>query len=86
MKSLFDKTKIDNMELKNRFIRSATIENAAGDKGHLNERTFELYEGFAKGGVGLIITTFMYYPVPGFHGKYWLFGDLCSWCSKLSSN
>lgn len=42
------------MILKNRFIRSAIADHAAG--GHLNEGIFELYENLAKGGVGTIIT------------------------------
>ncbi len=58
--SLFDKTKINNMELKNRFIRSATWMNMADDKGHLTEKLFSVYEDLAKGGVGLIITGYAY--------------------------
>ncbi len=60
MKTLFDKTIIKNMELKNRFIRSATQELMAEEDGHLNGRLYELYENLAKGGVGLIITSGAY--------------------------
>ncbi|WP_461204913.1 NADH:flavin oxidoreductase [Clostridium sp. DL1XJH146] len=58
--SLFDKTKINNMELKNRFVRSATWMKMADDKGHLTEKLFNIYEDLAKGGVGLIITGYAY--------------------------
>lgn len=54
MKNLFDKTKIGRMEIKNRFVRSATWENMADDKGHLTDELFKTYETLAKGGVGLI--------------------------------
>lgn len=60
MKTLFDKTFINKMELKNRFIRSATLENIAGDNGHLTDKIIELYENLAKGGTGLIITSGAY--------------------------
>ncbi|MGL6023326.1 MAG: NADH:flavin oxidoreductase, partial [Cetobacterium sp.] len=60
MKSLFDNTKIKNLELKNRFIRSATWEQMAEDNGHLNDEIYDLYENLAKGGVGLIITSYAF--------------------------
>lgn len=55
-KNLFDITKIKNMTMKNRFIRSATWEQLADEKGHLTDNLFLLYENLAKGGVGTIIT------------------------------
>jgi 2,4-dienoyl-CoA reductase-like NADH-dependent reductase (Old Yellow Enzyme family) len=58
MKKLFDKTKISKMELKNRFIRSATWEELADEKGHLTDELMNLYEDLAKGGVSTIITGF----------------------------
>jgi 2,4-dienoyl-CoA reductase-like NADH-dependent reductase (Old Yellow Enzyme family) len=60
MKTLFDKTVIKKMELKNRIVRSATQEIMAQEDGHLNDRLYELYENLAKGGVGLIITSGAY--------------------------
>lgn len=56
MKKLLDTTRIGNMTLKNRFIRSAIGDYAVD--GHLNEKNFETYENLAKGGVGTIITGF----------------------------
>ncbi|KOR24004.1 NADH:flavin oxidoreductase [Clostridium sp. L74] len=58
MKSLFDKTCIKTMELKNRFVRSATWEGMATEEGHITERLLNIYEELAKGGVGLIITSY----------------------------
>lgn len=60
MKSLFDKTKMKNMELKNRFVRSATWEGLANEDGHTNEEINKIYEDLAKGDVGLIITSYSY--------------------------
>jgi 2,4-dienoyl-CoA reductase-like NADH-dependent reductase (Old Yellow Enzyme family) len=60
MKTLFDKTVIKKMELKNRIVRSATQEIMAQEDGHLTDRLYELYENLAKGGVGLILTSGAY--------------------------
>jgi len=46
--------------LKNRLVRSATHEAMADKNGFPTERLFKLYEGLAKGGVGLIITGYAY--------------------------
>lgn len=52
---LFEPTKIRNMDLRNRFVRSATYDGCA-DKGSVTEKQISLYEALAEGGVGLIIT------------------------------
>ena len=49
--------RIGNLEIKNRFVRSATWENAASESGHVTEPLLDIYRGLAKGGVGLIITS-----------------------------
>ncbi|NRT28000.1 2,4-dienoyl-CoA reductase-like NADH-dependent reductase (Old Yellow Enzyme family) [Clostridium beijerinckii] len=56
MKSLFDQTQVGPLKLKNRFIRSATYEGMADEKGNINDELFKVYEDLAKGGVGTIIT------------------------------
>lgn len=56
MKSLFDQTNLAGMKLKNRFIRSATYEGLADERGHMTEEFFQVYENLARGGVGTIIT------------------------------
>jgi 2,4-dienoyl-CoA reductase-like NADH-dependent reductase (Old Yellow Enzyme family) len=56
MPALFEKTKIKEMELKNRLIRSATHEAMADENGSPTDSLFKLYERLAKGGVGMITT------------------------------
>ncbi|WP_123053619.1 NADH:flavin oxidoreductase [Clostridium sp. JN-1] len=58
MNSLFDITKINNMMLKNRFVRSATYEEMADKNGHITDKLFNLYKNLSEGGVGLIITSY----------------------------
>ena len=60
MKTLFDKTYVKNMNLKNRFIRSATWENLANYDGHMNKSILKVYKDLAQGGTGLIITSYAY--------------------------
>lgn len=60
MKLLFEKTNLKNLELKNRFIRSATWEGLAEENGHLNENIYEFYKKLAQGGVGLIVAGYAY--------------------------
>ncbi|MHA1257641.1 MAG: oxidoreductase, partial [Promethearchaeota archaeon] len=47
--------KIKNLEIKNRFVRSATFEARASD-GYVNDKLINFYKALAEGGVGLIIT------------------------------
>jgi len=75
MKQLFEKTSINGIELKNRFIRSATWERKADDSGHLTERLLKVYEDLADGGAAAIITGYAYVireeqPNPGMMGIY----------------
>lgn len=60
METLFDKTRLNKVELRNRFIRSATWENMADRKGRLTESLWQTYQELARGGVGLIITGFVF--------------------------
>ncbi|WP_034440411.1 NADH:flavin oxidoreductase [Clostridium ihumii] len=60
MKSLFDKTKLLDMEMKNRFIRGALWEALASNDGHLTKELSDVYEELAKGGVGTIITGYAF--------------------------
>ena len=61
MSILFEPIKIKNMEIKNRFVRSATYDACADSRtGHVSEEQIRLYEDIADGGVGLIITGFAY--------------------------
>ena len=56
MKTLFDLTQLSGMNMKNRFVRSATHDGRADSLGHVTEKLVNHYEELAKGGVGTIIT------------------------------
>ena len=60
MTRLFEAASIAGMELRNRVIKSATIENMATTEGLPTEATRRLYERLARGGAGLIITGYAY--------------------------
>jgi 2,4-dienoyl-CoA reductase-like NADH-dependent reductase (Old Yellow Enzyme family) len=57
MNALFDKTIINQMELKNRFVRSATWEGLANLDGSPSTELEDLLLELAKGQLGLIITS-----------------------------
>ncbi|SHH44480.1 NADH:flavin oxidoreductase [Clostridium grantii] len=74
-KSLFHKTKLANIELKNRFVRSATWENMTTEDGHMTKELYDIYENLSKGQIGLIITGYgnvvkEEQPNPGMMGIY----------------
>lgn len=56
MKTLFDKTTLAGMNLKNRFFRSATWVGLCNPDGTLKSEIIDVYRELAKGGVGVIIT------------------------------
>lgn len=58
MRTIFDETKLGNLRLKNRVIRSATWEAMALPNGGPSDEQVKVYEELAKGGVGAIITGF----------------------------
>lgn len=60
MSILFESMNIGKMEVKNRFVRSATAEGAADETGLITDKLFDIYRGLAEGGVGLIITGHAY--------------------------
>jgi 2,4-dienoyl-CoA reductase-like NADH-dependent reductase (Old Yellow Enzyme family) len=55
MSLLFNPAKIGNLELKNRFVSSATVECLVSEDNRISEKYFKVYKRLAKGGVGLII-------------------------------
>jgi 2,4-dienoyl-CoA reductase-like NADH-dependent reductase (Old Yellow Enzyme family) len=57
MSKLFETSKINVMQLTNRFVRSATWEGLAADDGACSPDFKEFYLQLAQGGVGLIITS-----------------------------
>ena len=66
---LFEPTKIKNMDLRNRFVRSATYDGCA-DKNYVTEKQMSLYTSLAGGGVGLIITGITYVHDNGHISKF----------------
>ncbi|MFX0005873.1 MAG: NADH:flavin oxidoreductase [Promethearchaeota archaeon] len=61
---------IGKMEVKNRFVRSATLENMAKETGEVTEEFIKLFSTFAKGEIGLIIPGYMYVHPLGKAFKY----------------
>lgn len=57
---IFDPITVCNLDLPNRFVRSATHEFMAEEDGKPISRLGNLYEELAKNEVGLIITGFSY--------------------------
>lgn len=52
--------KIGSIEIKNRFVRSATFEGMATEDGYVTDKHLKLYKDLAVGGAGLIITGYAY--------------------------
>lgn len=50
---------IGNLEIKNRLVRSATMENGATPDGEVTGQLVDVYRQLAEGGAGLIVTGFM---------------------------
>lgn len=69
---LFEKTKINNMTLANRFVRSATWEGMAADDGAVTPGLIDLMTDLATGGVGLIISSHAYVSREGQAGPWQL--------------
>ena len=72
---LFKPGRINGMDLKNRFIRSALWMKGAAEDGGLTDSLLKTYDDLAAGGVGLIITGYAYIsteekPNPGMLGIY----------------
>ena len=57
MVNLFERSAINGLELKNRFVRSATWEGMADQDGNPTPKLLETMTALAAGGVGLIITS-----------------------------
>lgn len=52
--------KIGNLEIKNKFVRSATYEALATEKGEITDNLIDFYKTLAEGGCGLIITSYCF--------------------------
>jgi 2,4-dienoyl-CoA reductase-like NADH-dependent reductase (Old Yellow Enzyme family) len=60
MAEIFEATQLNGLELGNRLVRSATWEGLADAGGAVTPTLVEIYERLAEGGVGLIISSYMY--------------------------
>ena len=60
MQTLFEVTHIKSMTLKNRIVRSATVEGMSDETGRPTDDLLPLYERLVRGGTGLIITGMSY--------------------------
>lgn len=60
MRTIFDETTLKGMTLKNRFVRSATWEGMCDSDGRPPEKLIRLYGDLARGGIGLIITSYCF--------------------------
>jgi 2,4-dienoyl-CoA reductase-like NADH-dependent reductase (Old Yellow Enzyme family) len=61
----FDPITIDGLEIRNRFMRSATWDHTATKDGEVTDTSVRLFEGLARGGVGLIVTGYAYVSEQG---------------------
>ncbi|MCT4615885.1 MAG: NADH:flavin oxidoreductase [Marinifilaceae bacterium] len=73
--SLLEKTKVGNLELNNRIIRSALWMCMADKEGRLTPQLYKVYEELLQGGIGLILTGYAMVdqydrPNPGMMGIY----------------
>jgi 2,4-dienoyl-CoA reductase-like NADH-dependent reductase (Old Yellow Enzyme family) len=65
IEKLFEPFKIGGLELKNRFVRSATWDNTADSSGAVTDASAAIYQKLGEGGVGLIITGFAFIAPSG---------------------
>ena len=61
--------KIGNLEIKNRFVRSATYEGLATEEGEITNKLVDFYKKLSEGGCGLIITSHAYVQPNGRSGE-----------------
>jgi len=72
---LFKPYKIGSLEVKNRFVRSATWDATANDSGAVTDASIDIYNRLGEGGVGLIVTGFAFVTplgqaIPGQYGAH----------------
>ncbi len=72
MSKLFERTSINGMELRNRFVRSATWAGLASEKGEVTPELRDLLAALSKGRVGLIISGHAYVAPEGQAGPWQL--------------
>jgi len=63
--SLFERTRIKSLALRNRAIRSSTWSGVGDPKGYVTDRALEFYGDLARGDIGLILTGYQYVMTNG---------------------
>ncbi len=66
MADVFEPVRIGNLELRNRFVRSATWDATADTTGAATERSVAIYETLGQGNIGLIVSGYAFVSL---HGK-----------------
>lgn len=56
MAHLFEPIKVGGLELRNRFMRSATWDATADETGMVTDKSVELYQRLGEGGIGLVVS------------------------------
>lgn len=74
---VFSRYRISNLEIKNRFIRSATWDATADFSGTVTDNSQNLYRELGKGEIGLIVTGHLFVSALGQadHGQYGIHTD-----------
>lgn len=72
MSELFERTTVNGMEMRNRFVRSATWAGLASEKGEVTPKLRDLLGALSKGRVGLIISGHAYVATEGQAGPWQL--------------
>jgi 2,4-dienoyl-CoA reductase-like NADH-dependent reductase (Old Yellow Enzyme family) len=60
MSILFEPIEIHGMQLRNRFVRSATHDACSNERGEMTDKTMALFSQLAQGGAGLLVAGFAY--------------------------
>jgi 2,4-dienoyl-CoA reductase-like NADH-dependent reductase (Old Yellow Enzyme family) len=68
LSNIFTPFKINRLEIKNRFVRSATVDNLGKNK-VVSESQLEFYGEMARGGVGLIISSGLFPALDGWAAR-----------------
>jgi 2,4-dienoyl-CoA reductase-like NADH-dependent reductase (Old Yellow Enzyme family) len=79
MSILFEPTKVGHLELRNRFVRSATVDACADEAGLVTEKQMGLFSKLADGGAGLVVSGASYVRASGKLGMFMnsISDDLC---------
>src|SRR4030043_1577776 len=61
---LFEPIRINNLELKNRLMRSATWDGTADESGGVTDNSIKIYRELGRGDIGLIVTGYAFVSHP----------------------